>query len=378
MAMKRFNPYLMVLIWSISLFLPLLIITGLEGTLFTSIAAQNITRVLQSHGLDRLIPSVEFMARKAVGLSFLSDISVIIILVSLFPGFVAVSLNFYEGFGVMVWELYTRGLHVALKDRDTYHRIVREYNESFASSWMNVSAWVIGLGTAVLLNWARSTRSWWGHISNPYGCLSGFVIVAGVSYYLFGVGTFRGWISLKFCRQFFSGSQNVLKPLPWHPDGFNGLRCISRVLAAVYLGALLSGLCVFVSYRLSLFGETHWVLGGLVILGIIDYSVFVTVPTILIFRRCSESRGAKLEQLGAGIRGLAARLECTEASEDAGSDTVQTAVAMRLNGMIKIYDAYRGMSVVPLSLRQVAIGSVFYCAQVAQIVAVILYILLKR
>ena len=369
----RRHKYLTTVITSwLALLLPLAVTAAFAGTLLTRRTAAAAEDVLRAKHLRFLADAVAYWARSDVDVSFLSDRGVLLILAVLLPAFLAVSVAFYSTFGPAVLGLHVGGVHEAFRTQEDYNRIVKRYMSAFANPRLTAAAWTLAAILAGLLAGARWRRSWWGSYDHGLAFCAYIVVATCASFYLAGVGTFKGWVAIRFCREFFNRSAPPLALSPWHPDGFNGLAPLGRALAAVYAGALLSGCCLFVAYRFGVFGAVTWPLAALVIFGSVDYAVFISVPTVLILRKCAAYRATKLQQLNNVIQhSVAHMIDYSSTEAISGADVF--AESTRLQATLALQGAYRNMSIIPLSVRLVTVSMVYYAAQIAQVIAVILY-----
>jgi hypothetical protein len=106
----------------------------------------------------------------------------------------------------------------------------------------------------------------------------------------------------------------------------------------------------------------------LALFGTIDYSIFVTVPTVMVYQQAVRFRSKQLASYGGRIHACLRALEASE-TWPAPINAKREEYFAELERLMACRELYEKMPVLPFSLRQLTFGAVFYVAQVAQIVA---------
>lgn len=350
------------------IFLPGIIASALDGSLITFYTAINLSQKIPV-ALMGLRNFLLYVSRSNPTLAFFEDTGLLIIIAILFPLFMIMEVSLYPQFGPMIAQLHVEGIHVKLARRLNYDDCVKKYDRIFNSNVKNIIALCFSALVIYLLIRSRMHLDWWGDQSRFWSHLYTIIFLTYGGYHLWGIGTFKGWAGVTFCREYLSSDFTVLNLQPFHPDRSNGLGKVGHILVSVYWGALITGLTLFCLFIFEVFQDWTGIFALFVFIGLIDYSIFVTYPTVLVINQARKFRYKKLSKIRKKIQEVQNILKNSEIWHPDMSIELDIYLAY-LDNLIKSWNLYESMHSLPLTLRQISVGLVFYIAQVAQVLVI--------
>lgn len=367
---KRRNKY----IWAIGfcwlvIFLPGVITNSLNGSLITISSAIRLSQKIPETSIV-VREILMYVSRSNPKLSFFDDFGIILIVAILFPLFFITEMSIYPKFGSMIAQFHVERIHINIAKRKTYEDLIKKYDRKFNSPMTNIVALCFSALTIFLLIRSRMQLDWWGDYSRFSSNLYIIIIFTFGCYHLWGIGTIKGWATISLCREYFSSDSIVLNLEPYHPDRSYGLGKIGQLLVYTFLMGLFTGATIFCLYLFNVFQDWTGVFTFFVVLGVINYSIFVSYPMALIIDQSRKFRHRKLSIINKKIQEVLNVLNNNKIwNPDLNIEL--DIYLVYLDKLIKSWHSYDDMHSLPLTLRQISIGLVFYLAQVGQLLVIL-------